>query len=274
MFYGSLEGSMKIVAYYKVGRRANSAQEQKSAVQTLAQHHDAKIIVECSDISKAIAHAKRANALLVIAEIGRLAQNVAFTTALKESGVEFVACDNPQANRMTIHLMVAAAEEERLRRSRRTKDAMAVAKARGVKLGSARPGQWDGIEHKRGWKQAAKAAAIVRSQRSKDAYAFVLPKIKELRAAGRTLDEIAGWLNEEGHQTTAATLCRVLQRADGIKPGKRRRVPATALARMKRMRDRGSTFEAIAQWLNEHHYRTGTGILWTAQAVHRKLYPR
>jgi DNA invertase Pin-like site-specific DNA recombinase len=265
---------MKIVAYYKVGRRANSAQEQKSAVQTLAQRHDATIIAEYPDISKAIKHAKRAKALLVIAAIGRLAQNVAFTTALMNSGVEFVACDNPQANRMTIHMLVAAAEEERLRRSRRTKDAMAAAKARGVKLGSARPGQWDGIEHKRGWKQAAKAAAIVRSQRSKDAYAFVLPKIKELRSAGRTLDEIADWLNGQGHQTTPATLCRVLQRADGIKPGKRRKVPATALERMKRMRDRGSALEAIAEWLNEHHHRTGAGNPWTAQSVHRKLYPR
>jgi DNA invertase Pin-like site-specific DNA recombinase len=260
---------MKIVAYY-----TGSGLVQRSAVQTFVQHHDATVIAEYTDLAEAIARAKVANATLVVAEIGRLARNVAFTTALMNSGVEFVACDNPQVNRLTIHVLVAAAEDETLRRSRRTKDAMAAAKARGVKLGSARPGQWDGIEHKRGWKQATKAAAIVRSQRARDAYAFLLPRIRELRAAGQTLEEIAHWLTEQGHQTTAATLCRVLQRADGIEPGKRRKVPASALARMKSMREGGSTLEAIARWLNEHRYTTGAGIPWTAHSVHRKLYPR
>jgi DNA invertase Pin-like site-specific DNA recombinase len=279
--------AMKIVAYYRIGRRAGSAQAQRSAVQTFAQHHDAMIIAEYADTSadrpklaEAIARAKLAKATLVVAEIGRIARNVAFTTALMESGVEFVALDNPQVNRLTVHVLVAAAEDERLRRSRRTRDAMAAAKARGVKLGSARPGHWDGIEHKRGWRQGAKAAGIVRTQRAKDAYAFLLPKIRELRAAGRTLEEIAEWLTEQGHQTTAgkpwntATVCRVLQRADGVEPGKRRKVPASALARMKRMRDRGSTLEAIAKWLNAHGHKTGAGIPWTAHSVHRKLYPR
>ena len=261
---------MRIVAYYRVG----SGQAQRSAVQTFAQHHDATIIAEYKDLAEAITRAKAAKATLVLAEIGRLARNVAFTTTLMESGVEFVACDNPQTNRLTVHGLVAAAEDERLRRSRRTKDAMAAAKARGVKLGSARPGHWDGIEHKRGWRQGAKAAAVARSQRAKDAYAFLLPRIRELRAAGQTLEEIVEWLTEQGHQTTAATVCRVLQRADGIEPGKRRKVPASALARMKRMREGGSTLEAIARWLNEHRYTTGAGIPWTAHSVHRKLYPR
>ena len=43
---------------------------------------------------------------------------------MMESGVEFIACDNPHANRLTIHILAAVAEDEARRISDRTKAAL------------------------------------------------------------------------------------------------------------------------------------------------------
>ncbi len=78
-------------------------------------------------------------ATLVIAKLDRLARNVFFVSGLMESRVQFVACDMPEANELTIHIMAAFAEHEAKRISERTKDALACAKARGVQLGRKGP---------------------------------------------------------------------------------------------------------------------------------------
>jgi DNA invertase Pin-like site-specific DNA recombinase len=86
-------------------------------------------------LAAALAACKKHKAKLVVAKLDRLARNVAFTAKLMESGVEFIAADMPFANKLTIHILAAVAEHEREAISDRTKQALAAAKTRGVKLG-------------------------------------------------------------------------------------------------------------------------------------------
>jgi DNA invertase Pin-like site-specific DNA recombinase len=87
------------------------------------------------ELEKALGLCRKCKAKLVIAKLDRLSRNLAFIAALMDSGVEFIAVDNPHANRLTLHILAAVAEHEREMISERTRAALKVAKTRGVKLG-------------------------------------------------------------------------------------------------------------------------------------------
>ncbi len=91
-----------------------------------------------------------------------------------ESRVDFVAADMPQANRLTIHILAAVAEHEREMISKRTKAALAAAKARGVKLGNPNP------------LPASQKAAQVRMQHAAEFRARIRPLIHGLQERGYT----------------------------------------------------------------------------------------
>ncbi len=91
------------------------------------------------EFAKAIAACKKHKAILVIAKLDRLSRNVHFITGLMESGVDFRCADMPEANKTMLQLWAVMAEWERQQISARTKEALAAAKARGVKLGSPTP---------------------------------------------------------------------------------------------------------------------------------------
>jgi DNA invertase Pin-like site-specific DNA recombinase len=155
-----------------------------------------------------------------VAKLDRLARNVAFLSALMDAGVDFVCCDNPNATRLTIHILSAVAEDEARRISERTKAALAAAKARGTRLGSARQGHWDGREDRRraGALVATKRAAKARSEAAKQENALAVEIVREQRTAGATWQTIADKLNEEGHVTrrgnawTAQTVFQLAKR--------------------------------------------------------------
>src|SRR3974390_2402817 len=88
------------------------------------------------ELAKALAACKKRKAKLVIAKLDRLSRNLAFIAALMESGVEFIAVDNPHANKLTIHILAAVAQHEREMIAERTKAALQAAKKRGQRLGN------------------------------------------------------------------------------------------------------------------------------------------
>lgn len=154
-------------------------------------------------LARAIQHAKRLKCRLVIAKLDRLARNVAFVSTLMEAGVDFVAVDNPNANRLTIHILAAVAEDEARRISERTIAALAAAKARGVLLGTHRPGHYTGTveTHRANAVKARKAGAIAYAASAGPLYDEITPICAKLRADGRSLADIATHLNGEGFTT-------------------------------------------------------------------------
>lgn len=151
------------------------------------------------ELLKAIADCRRRKATLVIAKLDRLARNVAFVSALMEAGVDFVACDNPHANRLTIHILAAVAEDEARRISERTKAALLAFKARGGLLGAQDP-RCPRLTKENARRGQAIAARISR-ERAELAYADLVPLMAGMREVGKSYREITAELNRLGHST-------------------------------------------------------------------------
>jgi DNA invertase Pin-like site-specific DNA recombinase len=134
------------------------------------------------ELQKALTTCRRQKAKLVIAKLDRLSRNVAFIATMMDSGVEFVACDNPHATRLTLHILAAVAEHEREMIAARTKAALQAAKARGIRLGR------HGADY---LAQANKAAALERATRLK-------PIVTEFTAARMSIRKIAAALTARG----------------------------------------------------------------------------
>ena len=145
-------------------------------------------------LREAIQLCKASGATLVVAKIDRLARDAAFLLNLKDAGIDFIAADMPEANRLTIGIMALVAEQEREAISKRTKEALAAAKARGVQLGAYRDGIYVGGK---GSKDTAKNASEARTALYKRRSADKLPMIAKVDPdASLSLRQIAEKLNE------------------------------------------------------------------------------
>jgi DNA invertase Pin-like site-specific DNA recombinase len=167
-------------------------------------------------IAEALRLCRLHRATLIIAKLDRLARNVHFISSLMESGVDFIAVDFPQANRLTVHILAAVAEHEAAMISTRTKAALAAAKARGVALGGQR-GSVDRM--KRIGRKGNAASAAVRSEAVAKRNEDLMPVIEDIRASGSTSPQkIADALNGRGITAarggawSAAQVRRVIER--------------------------------------------------------------
>jgi DNA invertase Pin-like site-specific DNA recombinase len=215
--------STRFIAYYRVstdrqGRSGLGLEAQRAAVVRYLAGIGGILIAEHTEVEtgrrndrpelqKAMAACRKHKARLVIAKLDRLSRNVAFIATLMDAGVEFVACDNPHATRLTLHILAAVAEHEREMISARTKAALQAAKARGVRLG----------RNAERLAPANHAAALDRADHIKGLLA-------ELNRSGMTTREIAAELTARGIMTPRGgrwhpqTVRRVMERVALLGP--------------------------------------------------------
>jgi DNA invertase Pin-like site-specific DNA recombinase len=202
---------MRIIGYVRVstqrqGKSGLGLEAQLAAINGYAAQHGAEVVaiyeeVESGKVSdrpqlaKALAHARKAKAALVVAKLDRLARSVSFVSQIMDSGAEFVAVDNPYATRLTLHILAAVAEHEAAMISARTKAALAAAKARGVRLGSPVGVDTSGI---------ARAARSAKARTKAQNIALIIQDIE--RSGINTLSGVAKALEARGVRTPSGSM--------------------------------------------------------------------
>lgn len=217
----------RFVAYYRVstqrqGQSGLGLEAQRQSVADYLARMPGRLVTEITEVesgkrndrpklAEALSACRIHNAVLVIAKLDRLARNAAFLLSLKDGGVEFVAVDMPNANRLTVGIMALVAEDEAERISARTKAALAAAKARGTRLGT--PGNLS--NRATGSIRGNERKAKIADKRA----AELAPVIKAIQADGFTsLRSLATELNARtiasarGGQWSAMQVKRLLDR--------------------------------------------------------------
>lgn len=214
------EGLVQYIAYLRVstdkqGRSGLGLEAQRKALEpydVIAEYEEVESGRNNArpQLALALADAKRRGCGLVIAKLDRLARNVHFVSGLLESDVPIVCADMPEADRTMLHMMAVFAEWEARRIGERTREALAAAKARGVKLGSPRP------------EEGGRKTGAARRARTGAAAVRAWPVIQRLADRGVSSREIADTLNESGIPSAnggrwhSSTVCRLMKRKENI----------------------------------------------------------
>ena len=180
------------VSTQKQGQSGLGLEAQRKAVDDYLNGSDWNILEELVEVEsgknskrpkllEAIALCKAFGAKLVVAKLDRLSRDAKFLIDLQRSEVDFVAADMPEANKLTIGIMALVAEQEREAISKRTKEALAAAKARGQQLGAYRNGVFVG---RRGTAQDAEKAREARTALFQARTAQRLPMLKRIDPDG------------------------------------------------------------------------------------------
>lgn len=236
-----LSAPSRFVAYYRVstarqGRSDLGLEAQREAVRVFLAGNAGTLADEFTEtetgknddrpqLTRALDACRLTRAVLVIAKLDRLSRDAHFLLGLEKAGVEFIAADMPNANRLTVRLMAVIAQEEREMISARTKAALAAAKARGTKLGG-----------NRGGPKVDPALGTAARHRAAEDYARNIGPIAlaTWRAEGRTYGRAAAALAARGIRTprggkwTRAAVRSLIQRHLGQVPATER-IPSRAV---------------------------------------------
>lgn len=191
------------IAYYRVstnkqGKSGLGLEAQQLAVKNYCRLNDLKVISEVTEVKstrkcregllEALELCKKINGVLVVARLDRLGRDVEQIAKIIKSNVEIVVTDNPHANRFTLHILAAVAEDQRQRISETTKDALEAAKRRGVILG-----------------KNGKVLSEVNKQAAQEFANKLLPILNRLKSMGIiTVRAISQELNNQGVATFRA----------------------------------------------------------------------
>jgi DNA invertase Pin-like site-specific DNA recombinase len=151
----SVEGNLRLKfgAYLRVsmdeqGKSGLGLEAQAAAIADYARTIEGEILETVSEVAsgsdnsrpgltKALAAARKHKATLIVSRLDRLGRDAAYLLNLVQtSRCPITLADNPNVDPMMFGVLAVFAENERRMISKRTKAALAAAKARGVKLGS------------------------------------------------------------------------------------------------------------------------------------------
>ncbi len=204
--------TQRYIAYFRVstqkqGQSGLGLDAQKQAVSEFLSQFGGEVIAEFVEVesgkradrpefTKAADYAELANATVLVAKLDRLSRDLHFITSLQKQGIKFKLCDLPEIDQLTIHILAAMAEHEARMISMRTKQALQVAKARGVILGNP---QLDAQRNR-----DVSAANSERVQKQQDWQTKILKVITHLENTENlsTCQAIADALNSRGLTTS------------------------------------------------------------------------
>jgi DNA invertase Pin-like site-specific DNA recombinase len=199
------------VSTAKQGQSGLGLEAQRAAVETWLNGGDWELVDEVIEIesgkshrnrpglTKALEACRRYGAKLIISRLDRLSRDPVFLLSLRDAGIDFVAVDMPNANRMTVGVMALVAEQEREAISTRTKAALAAARARGVKLGNPRP-ETAGFHDRAAASIAGAKSGETRAAVANDFARLIKPLLDD-ELAGLSANAAAAELNRRGVQT-------------------------------------------------------------------------
>jgi DNA invertase Pin-like site-specific DNA recombinase len=196
----------KAISYIRVsssrqGKSGLGLEAQMNAIYSFCKTEGFEVIGNFQDVDSggkndrqgledALVIAKEEGATIIVHKLDRLSRDVHYISGLMKHGVPFIGAElGKDVPSFMLHVYASFAELERTMIRKRTKDALAVAKARGVKLGTSIP-------------KVREVCRESRIAKGNESYESIVPHIKEAQHEGFTSTrKIASFLNDKGIMT-------------------------------------------------------------------------